>query len=125
MFPDTGEGAVSNSIIPCDSYYFSGLLLFAGYSLIEVRVTSNNQTTYVFEMEQVDYDDLRAAFESEEGQAVTNIRAYCTALKVLDTHQKEARRDRDGMWCRPLEEKHGDINVWFQPTPAGRTSQER
>lgn len=94
---------MSNSLIACESYYFAGVLLYSGYDLIEVRNQAGNQTVFVFETEQSDYDRLKKAFESEEGLAVANIRLYGTALKVLDTHQKEARRNEFGIWARPLE----------------------
>jgi hypothetical protein len=96
--------STSNSLIVCENYYLSGLLSYLGYSLVEVR--DGIPTAFVFEMPQWSYDELKEAFDSDEGQSIANVRLYGAALKRLDSFQKLARRS--------------DFQTWFVPIGKGK-----
>ena len=54
--------------------FIASLLHFAGYWLFQTTATEGRgETTYHFEMNDWSYEELRAAYDSEEGQSVSNI----------------------------------------------------
>ena len=79
--------------------FIASLLHFAGYWLFQTTATEGRgETTYHFEMNDWSYEELRAAYDSEEGQSVSNIKAYTDSLKKVQHLQGLARRSRDLTW---------------------------
>jgi hypothetical protein len=78
--------------------FMASLLHFAGYWLFQVTAEDEGGTTYHFEMPEWSYEELRSAWESPEGQPVSNIKMYTESFKRVQHLQGLARRSRDLVW---------------------------
>lgn len=79
-------------------YYVAGLLDFNGYRLTEIRTQHGSTTAFVFQINPWSVDEIQEAYDSPEGQPITDVKRYVESLKKLQTLQKKARASRDGLW---------------------------
>lgn len=86
------------SSVRVESPFVASLLEYSGYWLFQVTAEDRDKTVYHFEMNDWSYDELVQAFDSEEGQPVSNIKAYTESFKKVQHLQGLARRSRDLVW---------------------------
>jgi hypothetical protein len=87
------------SVLVYDDTFEAALFVYANYWLTQIDFDQNGQTTFHFAaMQPWSYDELHAAYISDEGQGVSDIRAYAAAFKKVERLKGLAKRSRDGFW---------------------------
>jgi hypothetical protein len=85
------------SVLVYDTFE-AALLVYDNRWLTQVDYDQNGQNTFHFEMQPWSYDELHAAYISDEGQGITNLREYANAFKRVERLKGLAKRSRDGNW---------------------------
>jgi hypothetical protein len=81
-----------------EDIFFAALLDTIGYWCIQVDSIDFKTSVFVFEMPQWSFDELQEAYDSAEGQGVTNVRMYAESFKKLSSFGKRAREKFDRRW---------------------------
>jgi hypothetical protein len=88
-------------VIIRDSFQ-GGLLLYLGYWCHQVDFDPiSRECDFHFEISDWSYAEILDAWNSPEGQAVSDIRQYVQALKRLQHLQKRARQNIDHKFVDP------------------------
>lgn len=88
------------SVLVYDSFE-AALFVYANYWLTQVDYDQNGQNTFHFEMQPWSFDEMHAAYISDEGQGITNLREYAKAFKKVERLKGLAKRSRDGVYVDP------------------------
>lgn len=77
----------------------SALLIYSGYWCFQCDFDpATRETIFHFEMPEWSYVELMEAWDSPEGQGVSDVRRYVQAIKRAQHLQKLARHNQDGIW---------------------------
>ena len=80
-----------------DDTFFAALLVYDNRWLTQVDCEPDG-FVFHFSMEPWSYDELHAAYMSDEGQGVTDIRAYGASFKRIERLKGLAKRNHDRHW---------------------------
>lgn len=85
------------SVLVYDDTFFAALLVYDNRWLTQVDCEREG-FVFHFAMEPWSYDELHAAYMSDEGQGVTDIRTYGASFKRVERLKGLAKRNPDGHW---------------------------